>query len=130
MKANNISFIYGPKQKDPFTGEWNNKYLVPAVRDQQGDKNYIVVTCTPSMNGIYMWKGENRSKYRMWMNGKKPCYYIPVDDCVFRPFEDLDMTRDCNKALIAEVKKQQAKWYKGEVKGRDAYKKKKPDWML
>lgn len=127
----NVSFIYGPKQKDPFTGEWNNKYLVPAVKDQQGEKvNVIVVTCTPSMNGLYFWNAEKSSTYHKWMNGKKACYYIPVDECKYKKFEELDMTKEKNQWLIGEVKKQQAKWYKGEVKGKDAYKRKKPDWML
>ena len=130
MKHNNISFIYGPKQKDPFTGEWNNKYLVPALKDQQSTINFIVVTCTPSMNGVYCWKKAEDKQYKTWMNGKKPCYYIPIDDCVFKRFDELDMTKPINQWLIEEVKKQQEKWYKGEVKGRDAYKKKKPDWML
>lgn len=33
---NNISFTYGPKGKNPDTDEWDYKYLVPAIKEQQG----------------------------------------------------------------------------------------------
>ena len=132
--SNNISFIYGPKRKDPFTGEWNDKYLVPAVKDQQGVWNFIVVTCTPSMNGVYRWnKMQNMGnhKWKTWKNGRTVCYYIPKDECTFKRFDELDMSKPVNQKLIEEVKKQQGEWLKNEVKNRNyEYKKGKPDWML
>ena len=128
--AKNISFIYGPKEKNPYTGEWDNSYLVPAIKDQQGIWNYIVVTCCPSMNGVYIWHNLNRKHCKPWMNGKLPCYYVPINICKYVPFDKLDMSKPQNQKIIEEVKKMQSKWYKGEVKGKDAYKKKKPDWML
>lgn len=130
---NNIAYTYGPKLKNPETGEWDSKYLVPAVKDQQGVWNYIVVTCSPSYNGVYRWnKMQNigTNKWKKWSNGKTICYYIPRDACKFKRFDELDMSKPVNQKLIEEVKKQQEKWFKGGVKGKDAYKKKKPDWML
>ena len=134
MKTNNVAFIYGPKEKNPYTGEWDYKYLVPAVKDQKGVWNYVVVTCTPSMNGVYSWnhmQNMGNHKWKMWMNGKTPCYYIPKDECKFRRFEDLNPDHPLTKVIIEGTKKQQEKWYKNEVKNRDyEYKKGKPDWML
>jgi len=127
---NNISFTYGPKGKNPDTDEWDYKYLVPAIKEQQGVWNYIVVTCSPQFNGVYRWNHMDKSKCKAWMNGKLPCYYVPIDICTFKRFDELDMDLPVNQKIIEEVKKQQAKWFKGEVKGKDAYKKKKPDWML
>ena len=127
---NNISFIYGPKHKNPFTDEFDDKYLVPAIKDQQGVWNYIVVTCSPSYNGVYKWNHMDKKKCKPWMNGKLPCYYVPRDICKCIKFDELDMSKPINQKIIEEVKKMQKKWYKGETKGHEEYKIKKPDWML
>ena len=127
---NNISFTFTPKGKNPETNEWDYRYLVPAVKDQQGEANFIIVCCHPTLNGVYRWEKKEGKKYKVWDNHGKACYYIPRDDCEYRSFDELDMTKPINQKLIEKVKQIQNKWYKGETKGHGAYKRQKPDWML
>ena len=128
MSITNIAYIYNVKGKNPYTNEWDYRYLVPAVKDQQAKINYVVVTCEPSKNGVYRWKKDK--KYDTWMNGKMKCYYIPIDDCDFCSFEDLP-DNEPNKKLLEKVKKMQTKWLNKEVKNHNYdYKRGKPSWML
>ena len=124
---NNVSYIYAPKGKDPFTGVWNNKYLVPAVDSSQGeDINYIIVTCCPSLNGVWVCKAENYKNYKTWDNNGRLCYYVPIDDCEYKmSLEDLK-----NPPIINAIKNQQQRWWRGQVKGKEAHKRGKPEWML
>lgn len=111
----NCAWIYQPHYK-------SNCARV-AVDMQQADVNYIIITCSPSCNGV--WKYQNRRDYELWLNNKKVCYCVPMDELEFvMPLENLDDKRK------VEVKKDQAKWFKNEVKNRNYEYKNKPEWML
>jgi len=127
--TNNLAFVYRPKEKNPFTGNWDSEYLCPSVISQQGKYwNYIVVTCCPSLNGVYAWKAQDKKKYKTWTNGKLECYYIPKSDCVYKPFDEVpEEMMNLIRPLIIQ---QQTKWLNNQVKNRNYTYKKKPDWML
>jgi len=127
--TNNLAFIYRPKEKNPFTGNFDYEYLVPSVISQQGKYwNYIVVTCYPSGNGVYAWKASDKKKYNTWMNGKMPCYYIPRSDCIYKPFDEVP--EEMMELIRPSIIKQQTKWLKNQVENRDYTYRKKPSWML
>lgn len=116
----NIAYIYEPHFK-------TSMFRV-ATKEQQGSEfNYIVVTCSPSYNGVWKYKSSNKSNYDIWMNGKLPCFCVPISDCC----KIKELTELTNSAIINRVKKQQSDWLKSNVKNRDyIYKNGKPDWML
>ena len=122
----NIAYIFRPKEKNPYTGNWDYEYLVPAVSKQKGKKwNYVVVACSPQYNGVYAWDASK--KYDTWQNGRMLCYYVPISECQFRTFDEI--SPELRKIIKPEVIKLQEKWLNNQVKNRNYIYKKKPDWM-
>ena len=125
---NNVAFIYAPKGKNPYTGVWDNSYFVPAEicsRGEPGSNNYIVVTCTPSLNGMWAYPAELAKNYDKWANGKLTCLYVPVAVC-----KKVATLEQCPEVIKNLAKKQQEEWFNSEVKNNPKSYKKKPDWML
>lgn len=115
----NLCYIYQP--------HYNTNSARVAVNCQQAEENYIIITCSPSENGLYKWKKSDLDELQFWTNGKLPCYVVPMNKCAF--IKSLQEIK--NEDIIKEIKKQQKKWYNKEVKNRDyEYKKGKPEWML
>ena len=107
--STNIAYIYKPKFLSPFNDGMT--YLVPAIIKQQGRINYIVVCCSPEYNGIYGWV--KNKEYKTWKNGKLNCYYIPISDCKFMSFEQLENYKGKSldkKAIFKKVKEIQNEW--------------------
>ena len=122
----NFAFIYRPKEKNPYNGNWDYEYLVPAVKNQKGkNHNYIVVTCAPQYNGVYAWDASK--KYDTWQNGKLLCYYVPRSECVYKTFDEIP--ERMREMIKPEVIKQQKQWFTNQVKNRDYTYKKMPSWM-
>lgn len=98
-----------------------------AKKNQLGrELNYIVVCCSKSYNGVYVWDAEDRDEWDTWSNNGNECYCVPVEKCRF--LGELDKIK--NPKVIAEVKKQQKRWLKYENEKTGKEKKKKPSWML
>ena len=103
----NISYIWVPKYVSPF-GD-NEVYLTPGANEQKGSEyNYIVVCCSPSFNGVYKCKSENYKNYSTWINNKKKCYYVPINDCEL--FKKLDEIK--NTDTLKTIKKVQSDYKK------------------
>ena len=59
------------------------------------------------------------------------CLYVPIEDCEFRDFWDIDWTEPGNKALRQGIIELQNAWFKGEIKNKEPHKRpKKPEWFL
>ena len=111
-KYNNVAIIWQPHfLTDCFRVD---------IKKQQGkEKNYIIVCCSPSYNGI--WVHENTDKqYDLVKNKSLICKCIPTNDCIYiGGFEKIK-----DKDLIKEIKNEQKKWLKATGK------QKKPDWFI
>ena len=83
-------------------------------------KNYIVVCCSPSYNGIYSWDGYKRKYYDTWVNNRVECWCVPIEHCKFEG--DLSIIK--NKDMIKQVIAEQEKWFKKYDK------KRRPSWFL
>lgn len=103
---------------------WEVHHLTNKVRvgvsNQQGVKdNFVVICCTPSMNGLYKWDARNKSNYSMITNNRKTCYCVPIEDLKF-----INKLEDMPESLKKIAKSMQEDWFK-------FYKKKnEPDWFL
>ena len=115
----NVAFIYQPHFK-------TNCFKVAIDKSQGVTNNFIIVTCSPSYNGVYKYPSEKRFSYEIWKNGKKSCYCVPIIDCEF--VQKLETLK--NEDIIKEVKKQQKSWLKQEVTNREYKYNKKPEWAL
>lgn len=71
-----------------------------------GEFNYIIVTCSPTWNGMYRYPAKNTSNYKIWTNKKRPCYCVPVGDCT--KFKELNEIQD--ETLLKEIREQQEYW--------------------
>ena len=127
----NVAFTTALKEKNPYTGEWDDRYLVPAYECQAGqllghEYNLIYVCCSPKFNGVYRYPSNLTETYDKWMNNKKCCLYVDRFDC-----EKVAELKDLKKPeTIRMVASLQDKWYKGEIKNHPEYKReKKPTWM-
>lgn len=103
---------------------WEVHHLTNKVRvgvsNQQGiDENFVVICCTPSMNGLYKWDAKNKSNYSLVTNNRKSCYCVPVDDLKF-----ISRLNDMPVDLINIAKGMQEDWFKFNNKA------KKPEWFL
>lgn len=117
---NNISCIYQPHFM-------SNCFRVACNKQQGKDFNYIIVTCSPEFNGIWKYPASICKDLSIWLNGKRPCYCVPIEKCT--KYKDLDSISNPN--TLKEVAKMQARWYASEVKNRDyVYKAGRPEWML
>ena len=116
---NNIAFIYEP--------HFNTSKFRVAVKNQQGNNyNYIVVSCSPSYNGVWRYKAERRATYDCWKNNTLSCYCVPIEDCEkIKELKDIE-----NTDIIKKIKKQQKNWLDSNVTNRDYKYKTKPNWML
>lgn len=118
-RLGNIAYIYQP--------HFNSKCFRVATKDQQGNNyNYIVVTCSPTYNGIWKYPATKTSSFDIWKNGSVPCYCVPIDNCEF--VKPLDKIADKN--ILNKVIKQQKQWYNNNIKNRDYTYFEKPDWLL
>lgn len=116
----NVAYVYQPHFK-------NHEFRVAKV-DQEGLKeNFIVVTCSPSYNGVWSYPSENVKKYTVWKNGRLECLCVPIQDCErFKTLEEV-----VNPVVIENIKKQQEKWFKNQVSSQYGTQyKEKPEWML
>ena len=95
-------------------------FRVACDRQMSAEKNYIVVCCSPTYNGIYSWDAKKKKDYEVWPNNGRDCYCVPIEDCHFEG--DLDLIT--NKDFYNEVRKAQMKYLK-TVK-----REKEPEWLL
>ena len=109
-KSNNIAYIMQPHYL-------SNCFRVSCDK-QLGRNNYIIVTCSPSFNGVYTYDKSILKDCKLWSNKGRMCYEIPVNQCtLYKRLEELQ-----NPEIIKEIKKQQSNWVK-------TYKQ-KPDWLI
>lgn len=104
---NNTAYIYQPHFM-------TNCFRV-ACKEQMGDDiNYIVVTCSPTYNGVWKWDAKNKSLVEKWFNGKLACYCVPIKMCTkIKTLEELQ-----NPQVISIVEAQQSQWKNKEVKNK------------
>lgn len=112
VSMNNIAYIFQP--------HYNTGMFRVAKRDQFGKHfNYIVVTCSPSYNGVWKYSVKNLKDYKIWSNDGLICYCVPIDDCEkIMTLDEVD-----NPTVIKNIKLQQKKWCKLNNSERE-------DWML
>lgn len=117
-----ITYIYQP--------HFNTNCFRVACKNITLGKNYVVVTCSPSYNGVYEINvtPEMREdlRNRLWMNGNLACYCIPMSYFT----KTLELSEVKKEDKIKEIRKQQKKWFKSEVENRNYTYKDKPDWMI
>lgn len=115
----NVAYIYQPHFK--------SKCFRVATKDQQGKKyNYIIVTCSPTYNGVWKYRVPRMLYFNIWKNGNIPCYCVPIADCEFvKPLNEITNTNILNKVI-----KQQKQWYNNNIKNRNYNYVEKPDWLL
>jgi len=97
-----------------------NSFRVACDRQMSKNKNYIVVCCSPSYNGIYSWDASKKNEYDIWNNNGRDCYCVPLEECHFEG----DLSKITNKDFYNEVRKSQLKFLK--MVGRE----KEPKWLL
>lgn len=119
QQYSNVAYVWQPKWLD----SQGNSYVcfTPAVRNQHGvEWNYIIITNSPSYNGIWKWPAEDKNKVNIWRNGRLECYYVPQHLC--EPVKKLeDIT---NWEVRKKIAEQQQKWFEY------AKPKKVPEWFL
>lgn len=100
MMYHNVAVIMQPHYKTRcFRVSTNNQI-------SRGEYNYIVVTSTTMWNGMYKYPSKNTAFYKIWSNKGRPCYCVPMDDCV--KIKELDDITD--GVLLEEIEKQQKKY--------------------
>lgn len=114
-----MAFIYQPHFK-------TNCFRVATANQRGKEYNYIVVMCSPEFNGIYSWPAKNKNKYKLWLNGKKLCYQVPIEDC--KKTQELEDIK--SPAIRDIIRNFQNKWYNNTIRGRDYTYKNKPEWIL
>ena len=115
----NVAYIYQPHFK--------SNCFRSATKDQQGKKyNYVVVTCSPTYNGVWKYDSNKSSSFSVWTNGNTPCYCVPISECEFvKSLKDISNVDTLNKVIA-----QQKQWYNNYIKNRDYNYVEKPDWVL
>ena len=102
---NNTAYIYQP--------HFMTSAFRVACKEQASDEvNYIVVTCSPSYNGVWKWDAKNKPLVETWYNGKLPCYCVPIKMCT--KIKTLEEITNPNVKSIVEA--QQSQWKNKEVK--------------
>lgn len=117
----NKCYIYEP--------HFNTNCFRVSMNEQLEDINYIIVTCSPSYNGVYKWNKpliRSKDELGVWTNGKLPCYTVPIYLCT----KIKDLSELVNPDVIKIVKKQQKDWAEGKVKGKAPHKRGKQPWMI
>ena len=115
----NIAYIYQPHFK--------TQSFRSATKDQQGKiYNYIVVTCSPTYNGVWKYDSNKTALFDIWHNGNIPCYCVPMCECEFIK----SLNEITNKNILNKVIKQQKQWYNNNIKNRNYNYVEKPDWLL
>ena len=68
---NNLAYIYQPHfMTDTFR---------VSCKEQLGDEfNYIVVTSSPTYNGLWKWESKYKDSIEKWFNGKLACYCVNI----------------------------------------------------
>lgn len=118
MKTDNIAFIY--------TQHNLTRCFRVAKNHAMSEINYIIVTCSPTYNGVYRYSRDILKDCESWNNKKLQCWCIPIDKCV-KVQEIKDIKReDIRKKII----KQQKEWFNSQVENRDYEYKNKPEWMI
>lgn len=104
----NIAYIYQPHfMSDSFR---------VACKEQMGtDVNYIVVTCSPTYNGVWKWEAKDKDIVEKWVNGKLPCYCVPIKLC--KKIKTLDEVT--NPVVLRIIESQQSQWKNKEVKKKE-----------
>lgn len=115
----NVGFIYQPH------------YMTNCARvaccDQRGTKlNYVVICCSELYNGVYSYDASLTKEFNTWVNGKLPCYEIPMEKLTFE--RELDGIKD--SGMRSYVKGMQKSWWKGQIKNGKAHKTDFPDWII
>lgn len=101
---NNIAYIYQPHFK-------TSKFRVACKEQLSNEVNYIIVTCSPTYNGVWKWDASKKDKVETWMNGKLSCYCVPITMCTrVKSLEELK-----NPNVIKIVQEQQRQWKNKEV---------------
>ena len=117
--ATNVSYVMQPHFK-------SNCFRAAVKNQHGGEFNFVVITCSPEYNGVWKYNAALAPEFEIWMNGKTPCYCVPIEVCTrIRTLDEL-----VNPVVIAAVKEQQNKWYKNQVKNVEHQYKNKPSWML
>lgn len=102
---NNISYIYQPHFM-------TNAFRVSCKEQQSDSVNYIVVTSSPTYNGVWKWEAKDKETLDIWMNGRLPCYCVPINIC----HKVKDLSELTNPSIIQVVEEMQRKWKEKEVK--------------
>lgn len=115
----NMAFVYQPHFK-------TECFRVDSNKQQGSHVNYIVVTCSPKYNGIWKYPAENIKQYKHWQNGKLDCICVPIKDC--KKLQPLNTIR--TESIKKQVKNQQEKWFKNQIKNRNYDYVNKPEWII
>lgn len=114
----NIAIVWQPK--------WVEHEIWPAVRNSKGkETNYIIVCCSEEKNGIYSWDPSIIPNLELVMNGKIPCYRVPLDALTW--CRDLDSTKGSFLRSLVRQEQQAFIKYKRKVDDNPNY---KPRWTL
>lgn len=101
---NNTAYIYQPHFM-------TSVFRVACKEQMADDVNYIVVTCSPSYNGVWKWDARNKPFIEKWTNGRLPCYCVPIKMCTkIKTLEELT-----NPVVLKIVAEQQRQWKNKEV---------------
>lgn len=102
-RFNNIAFIYQPH------------FLTLTFRvstlSQMGKKNFIIVTCSPTYNGVWTYDSNKQPSYNIYNNKGNKCYCVPIEDCT--RIKTLDEIKD--DSVLAIIEEQQRLWKNHEV---------------
>lgn len=131
MKFKNIAVTYQPKFVSPF-GD-SEVYAVPAVNKQRGSStNWVVISCSPSYNGVYTWEYDANDIPKVWKNKNLSIYYIPINKMEYvASLEEMqNRTSEGAKYMTKEVIKQQTAWINGKVFNQSKVYTSVPDWCL
>lgn len=112
--SKNIACIYQPH----FQTEC---YRVAKDKQCGVSKNYIIVTCCPSRNGVYVYDANKTDLFDEWKNRQCLCVCVPWKECK----KVAELSGVTKKEIIDEIKKQQDWWFKNRIKG-DV----RPAWMI
>lgn len=97
--ARNIAYIFQPHFK--------TMMLRPSCGEQQGtDANYVVVTCSPTYNGVWRWDASKKCDYSTWSNNGRLCYCVPLTDCV----KVKELSEVTNPDVLRNVRRTQDAW--------------------
>lgn len=113
MKYKDLAIVFEP--------HFMTRKVRASVDNQQGKEwNFVLITCSPSNNGLYKYPASLCKDYSIWSNRGRECYEIPM--------RDLEMVKELGDIkrpdLIEEIKKSQKEWLKISKR------KSVPEWFL